>query len=69
MMQIMRSILQIYLTTVRHTQKKQRLMNFSFLDISRHAEEREFEVSGTNQLAKRRAASESTSGYLIYSKH
>ena len=52
----MRSILQIYLTTVWHTQKKQRLMNFSFLDTSRHAEEREFEVSGTNQLAKRRAA-------------
>ena len=48
MMQIMRSILQIYLTTVWHTQKKQRLMNFSFLDTSRHAEEREFEVSGTN---------------------
>ena len=69
MMQIMRSILQIYLTTVWHAQKKQRLMNFSFLDTSRHAEEREFEVSGTNQLAKRRAASESTSGYLIHSKH
>ena len=50
-------------------QKKQRLMNFSFLDTSRHAEEREFEVSGTDQLAKRRAASESTSGYLIHSKH
>ena len=31
-------------------------MNFSFLDTSRHAEEREFEVSGKNQLAKRRAA-------------
>ena len=49
---------------------------FFYLDTSRHAEEREFEVSGTNQLAKRRAAynrgfcpSESTSGYLIHSKH
>ena len=31
-------------------------MNFSFLDTSRHAEEREFEVSAKNQLAKRRAA-------------
>ena len=29
---------------------------FLFLDTSRNAEEREFEVSGTNQLAKRRAA-------------
>ena len=29
---------------------------FFFLDTSRNAEEREFEVSGTNQLAKRRAA-------------
>ena len=29
---------------------------FFYLDTSRHAEEREFEVSGTNQLAKRRAA-------------
>ena len=29
---------------------------FSFLGTSRHAEEREFEVSGTNQLARRRAA-------------
>ena len=28
---------------------------FFFLDTSRNAEEREFEVSGTNQLAKRRA--------------
>ena len=29
---------------------------FFYLDTSRNAEEREFEVSGTNQLAKRRAA-------------
>ena len=29
---------------------------FFFLDTSRNAEEREFEVSGTNQLAKKRAA-------------
>ena len=29
---------------------------FFFLDTSRNPEEREFEVSGTNQLAKRRAA-------------
>ena len=29
---------------------------FFFLDTSRNAEEREFQVSGTNQLAKRRAA-------------
>ena len=29
---------------------------FFFLDTSRNAEEQEFEVSGTNQLAKRRAA-------------
>ena len=29
---------------------------FFFLDTSRNAEEREFEVSGTHQLAKRRAA-------------
>ena len=29
---------------------------FYYLNISRNAEEREFEVSGTNQLAKRRAA-------------
>ena len=29
---------------------------FFFLDTCRPAEEREFEVSGTNQLAKRRAA-------------
>ena len=29
---------------------------FFFLDTSRNAEKREFEVSGTNQLAKRRAA-------------
>ncbi|CAH3149068.1 unnamed protein product, partial [Porites evermanni] len=29
---------------------------FFFLDTSRNAEEREFEVSGTNQLAKRRVA-------------
>ena len=28
---------------------------FYYLDTSRHAEEREFELSGTNQLAKRRA--------------
>ena len=28
---------------------------FFYLDTSRNAEEREFEVSGTNQLAKRRA--------------
>ena len=29
---------------------------FFYLDISRSVEEREFEISGTNQLAKRRAA-------------
>ena len=29
---------------------------FFFLDTSRNPEEREFEVRGTNQLAKRRAA-------------
>ena len=29
---------------------------FFYLDTFRNAEEREFEVSGTNQLAKRRAA-------------
>ena len=29
---------------------------FFYLDTSRSAEEREFEVSGTHQLAKRRAA-------------
>ena len=29
---------------------------FFYLDTSRHAEEREFEVSGTNKLSKRRAA-------------
>ena len=41
---------------------------FFFLDTSRNAEEREFEVSGTNQLAKRRA--DYNKGlYLIYSKH
>ena len=51
MMQIMLLILKIYLTTVRLTQKKQRVMNFSifYLGTSRSAEEREFEVSGTNQ--------------------
>ncbi|CAH3016502.1 unnamed protein product, partial [Porites evermanni] len=36
--------------------KKQRVMSFFYLHTSRSAEEREFEVSGTNQLAKRRAA-------------
>ena len=45
---------------------------FFFLDKSRNAEKREFEVSGANQLAKRRprfCPSKSTSGYLIHSKH
>ena len=35
-------------------QKVLLLMNFFFLDTSRNAEEREFEASGVNQLAKRR---------------
>ena len=43
---------------------------FFFLDTSRNPEEREFGVSGTNQLAKRRfCPSKSTAGYLIHSKH
>ena len=56
MMQITLLILKIYLSTVQRTLKKQRLMNFSILIQSKSAEEREFEISGTNQLAKRRAA-------------
>ena len=49
-----------------HTVNKKNVLDYSpnktssnaffFLDTSRNAEEREFEVSGTNQLAKRRAA-------------
>ena len=35
---------------------KTAINEFFFLDTSRNAEELEFEVSGTNQLAKRRAA-------------
>ena len=49
---------------------------FFYLDTSRNAEEREFEVSGTNQLAKRRAAynkgfvlRKALLGGLIYSKY
>ena len=48
---------------------------FFYLDTSRYAEEREFEVSGTYQLAKRRAAYNKGlalrkhSWYLIYSKY
>ena len=45
-----------YLSIALLMPKKQRLMNFSILNTSRSAEEREFEVSGTDQLAKRRAA-------------
>ena len=45
MMQITLLILKISLSTV---QRKQRLMNFSILRQSRSAEEREFEISGTN---------------------
>ena len=48
--------IKIYLTTVRLTQKRTATNEFFYLDTSRSAEEREFEVSGTNQLAKRRAA-------------
>ena len=36
--------------------KKTAANEFFYLDTARSAEEREFEVSGTNQLAKRRAA-------------
>ena len=39
---------------------------FFYLDTSRNAEEREFEVSGTNQLAKRRAA---YMRVLLFGKH
>ena len=49
----MRLILRTYLSTVHLKLIKQRLMSF---DTSRNAEKREFQVSGTNQLAKRRAA-------------
>ena len=56
MMQITLSILKIYLTTVRLTPKKTASNEFFYLDTSRDAEEREFEISDTNQLAKRRAA-------------
>ena len=56
MMQITPIVLKIYLTTVRHTPKKTASNEFLYPDTSRSAEEREFEVSGTNQLAKRRTA-------------
>ena len=48
---------------------------FLYIDTSRSAEEREFEISGTNQVAKRRAAYNKgfalrkAPGYLIHSKH
>ena len=48
-------ISKIYLSTVRRTLKKTASNEFFYLDTSRTSEEREFEVSGTNQLAKRRA--------------
>ena len=45
------------MTTVPHTPKKKTASNaFFYLDTSTSAEEREFEVTGTPQLAKRRAA-------------
>ena len=56
MMQITLFISKIYLSTVGLMLKKTATNEFLYLDISRSAEEREFEVSGTNQLAKRRAA-------------
>ena len=56
MIQITLLILKVYLSTVRLTPKKTASNEFFYLDTSRNAEEREFEVSGTNQLAKRRAA-------------
>ena len=56
MMQITPLILNIYLTIVRHTPKKQRVMNFSILIYQDQRKSGNFEVSGTNQLAKRRAA-------------
>ena len=48
-------ISKIYLSTVRRTLKKTASNEFFYLNTSRTSEEREFEVSGTNQLAKRRA--------------
>ena len=56
MMQITRLILKSYSITVPLTPVRRQVMSFFYLDTSRNAEEREFEVSGTNQLAKRRAA-------------
>ena len=44
------------MSTVHLTLKKTANNEFFYLDTSRNAEEREFEVGGTNQLAKRRAA-------------
>ena len=52
MTQITRLILRTYLSNDNKTASNE----FFFLDTSRNAEEREFEVSGKNQLAKRRAA-------------
>ena len=53
MTQITRLILLDYSPTYAN---KTASNEFFFLDTSRNAEEREFEVTGTNQLAKRRAA-------------
>ena len=44
------------MSTVHLIPKKTASNEFFFLDTSRNAKQREFEVSGTNQLAKRRAA-------------
>ena len=56
MMQITRLILKTYSITVPLTPIRQQVTSFFYLDTSRNAEKREFEVSGTNQLAKRIAA-------------
>ena len=56
LMQTTLLILNVYLSTVRLMLKKTATNQFFYLDTSTSAEERECEVSGTNQSAKRRAA-------------
>ena len=79
MMQITPLILKIYLSTVQLVLKKTATNEFFDLDTSRSVEEREFEISGTNQLSKRRAGYNKGFAlrkallgivyYLIHSKH
>ena len=59
MMQITLLILKIYFSIAQLRPKKQR--------SSRSAEEPEFEISATNQLAKRRAAY--NKGFFLRKKH